>query len=83
MSHNHSLKQGSETSDKYLFITIALNFLITIAEVIGGILTGSLSLLSDAFHNFPDVIAIIITYIAMRLGKKPKTFKYTFGLFCS
>ena len=76
MSHNHK----SEFSEKNLFITMALNFFISIAEVIGGILSGSLSLISDALHNFSDGIAIIITYIAMRLSKRPKTSKYTFGL---
>ncbi|MBK6912568.1 MAG: cation transporter [Ignavibacteriales bacterium] len=80
MSHNHSHNSGHETSEKNLFITMALNFFITIAEVIGGFISGSLSLISDALHNFSDGIAIIITYIAMRLSKKPKTFKYTFGL---
>ncbi len=80
MSHNHPHNHGSETSEKNLFITMALNFFITIAEVIGGLISGSLSLISDALHNFSDGIAIIITYIAMRLSKKPKTFKYTFGL---
>jgi cobalt-zinc-cadmium efflux system protein len=75
-SHNHS----SETSEVNLFITMLLNFLITIVEVIGGILSGSLALISDALHNFTDGIAIILTYIAMRLSKKPKTSKYTFGL---
>jgi len=80
MSHNHSHNSGNETSEKNLFITMALNFLITIAEIIGGFISGSLSLISDALHNFSDGIAIIITYVAMRLSKKPKTFKYTFGL---
>ena len=79
MSHNHS-HSTEVTSEKNLFVTMALNFLITIAEVIGGFTSGSLSLISDALHNFSDGIAIIITYIAMRLSKKPKTFKYTFGL---
>jgi len=78
MPHNHN--HTEETSEKNLFITMALNFSITIAEVIGGFLSGSLSLISDALHNFSDGIAIIITYIAMRLSKKPRTFKYTFGL---
>lgn len=80
MSHNHSHNHGSETSEKNLFITMALNFFITIAEIIGGFISGSLSLISDALHNFSDGIAIIITYIAMRLSKRPKTSKYTFGL---
>lgn len=78
MSHNHD--KAEETSEKNLFITMALNFFITVAEVIGGLISGSLSLISDALHNFSDGIAIIITYIAMRLSKKPRTFKYTFGL---
>lgn len=80
MPHNHSHNYGSVTSEKNLFITMALNFLITIAEVFGGIVSGSLSLISDALHNFSDGIAIIITYIALQLSNKPKTIKYTFGL---
>jgi cobalt-zinc-cadmium efflux system protein len=80
MSHNHSHNHGSETSEKNLFITMALNFFISIAEIIGGLISGSLSLISDALHNFSDGIAIVITYIAMKLSKRPKTAKYTFGL---
>ncbi len=78
MSHSHSHSEG--TSEKNLIFTMLLNFLITIAEIIGGLVSGSLSLISDALHNFSDGIAIIITYIAMKLSKKPKTLKYTFGL---
>ncbi|MGB8318315.1 MAG: cation diffusion facilitator family transporter [Ignavibacteriaceae bacterium] len=80
MSRTHSHNHTEETSEKNLFITMALNFFITIAEVIGGLFSGSLSLISDAIHNFSDGIAIIITYIAMKLSRKPKTRKYTFGL---
>jgi len=78
MSHNHN--NTAETSDKNLFITMALNFFITIAEVAGGLMSGSLSLVSDALHNFSDGIAIIITYVAVKLSKKPRTVKHTFGL---
>ncbi|MEX2190815.1 MAG: cation diffusion facilitator family transporter [Bacteroidota bacterium] len=75
--NRHNVK---DTPEKNLFITMVLNFAITAAEVIGGIYSGSLSLISDALHNFSDGIAIIITHIAMRLSKKPRTLKYTFGL---
>jgi len=78
MAHTHNHTSG--TSEKNLFITMALNFLITIVEVIGGIFSGSLALISDAMHNFSDGIAIIVTYVALRLSKKPRSFKYTFGL---
>ncbi len=77
MSHNHS--HSAETSGKRLFITILLNFTITVAEIIGGIISGSLSLISDAIHNFSDGIAVILSYVAIRLKKKPKDYKFTFG----
>jgi len=57
-----------------------LNWLISIAEIIGGLLSGSLSLISDALHNFSDGVAIVISYSAIRLNQKPKTQHYTFGL---
>ena len=77
--YDHHLIDRS-TSTVRLFVTMMLNFLITVVEVIGGLLSGSLSLISDALHNFSDGIAIIISYIAIRLGKHPQTYKYTFGL---
>jgi cobalt-zinc-cadmium efflux system protein len=81
VGHKHDYHYiDSSTSTVRLFVTMMLNFLITVVEVIGGLLSGSLSLISDALHNFSDGIAIIISYIAIRLGKQPKTFKYTFGL---
>lgn len=80
MSHNHSHSKGSETSEKNLLLTMFLNFFITIVQIAGGIISGSLSLISDAMHNFSDAIAIIVTYIALKLSKRPKTPKYTFGL---
>ncbi len=80
MAHHHAHDKGGVTSEKALFVTMGLNFGITIAEAIGGVLSGSLSLLSDAMHNFSDGIAIITTYLAIRLSQRPKTFKHTFGL---
>jgi len=80
MSHHHAHDHGSDTSEKNLFITMALNFFITGAEIAGGLISGSLSLISDALHNLSDGIAIIITYLAIRLSQKPRTLKHTFGL---
>ncbi|HBP63462.1 MAG TPA: cation transporter, partial [Desulfosporosinus sp.] len=47
-----------------------LNATITIAEVVGGILSGSLALLSDAVHNLSDTIAIALSYFANRIAQK-------------
>ena len=75
-SHHHIHK---EPSKKNLLISVLLNATITLAEFVGGILSNSLALLSDAVHNLSDTMAIIISYIAMIIGKKNSTSKNTFG----
>lgn len=79
MSHNHNHSHSKNLNEKNLIITMLLNFLITIVEITGGIISGSLSLISDALHNFSDGIAVIITFVAIRLSTKPRTLKHTFG----
>lgn len=64
-SHNHRTPQA-----KNLLISIILNLGITIAQAVGGIVSGSLALLSDALHNFTDVISLVISYIAHLLSRK-------------
>ena len=76
MAHNHS---HSSTGIR-LIITVLLNLLITVVEVIGGIISGSLALISDALHNFSDAISVIISYIAIRLKERDSSSKHTFGL---
>ncbi len=64
---------------KNLGITILLNLIITIAQIIGGILSHSMALLSDAAHNFSDVFALIISYVAKKIGRKVRTETRTYG----
>ena len=75
--HHHHHKHTVE--GKRLLITVLLNLAITLAEFIGGIFSNSLALISDAFHNLSDTIAILITYITERISKKASNKKYTFG----
>ncbi|MAL60555.1 MAG: cation transporter [Flavobacteriaceae bacterium] len=80
MAHSHSHHHHThDTKGRNLFISILLNIIITVAQVIGGILSGSLSLLSDALHNFSDVLSLIVSYIANRYSKKKASFDKTFG----
>ncbi|MFZ0391849.1 MAG: cation diffusion facilitator family transporter [Calditrichia bacterium] len=68
------------TTGKRLVITMFLNFSITIAEIIGGIVSGSLSLISDALHNFSDGISVIISYFALKLKEREYSPSHTFGM---
>jgi len=78
-SYNHSHHSHGNLKGTNLLISIFLNILITIAQVFGGIISGSLALLSDALHNFSDVLSLIISYIANRLSKKKASLNKTFG----
>ncbi len=71
--HHHEVKGGR------LFITIILNVIITLAQIVGGIYSGSLALLSDALHNFSDVITLIVTYVTNRMARRSPTQTKTFG----
>lgn len=57
---------------RFFWVTV-LNVLITVVEILGGLLSGSLALLSDAFHNLSDSVSIVISYIAQRIATKPET----------
>lgn len=69
---------GSQSAP--LFVTMTLNFVIATVEIAGGLISGSLALTSDALHNFSDGISIVISYVAIRLRRKPNTYRHTFGL---
>ena len=62
-----------------LLLSIFLNIIITVAQVIGGIVSGSLALLSDALHNFSDVLSLTVSYVADRFSKKDASVTKTFG----
>ncbi len=72
-THQHNLK------GKNLLIATALNLVITIVEIIGGLVSNSLALLSDAIHNLGDTIAVMLAYIANLISRKDADEKKTFG----
>lgn len=78
-SHTHSHHHHGDLKEKNLLIATALNLLITVAEIIGGLLSNSLALLSDAIHNLGDTFAVFLAFIANRIGKKDATEQKTFG----
>lgn len=66
------------TGKRFLAVTL-LNVLITVVEIIGGIVSGSLALLSDAFHNMGDSFSIVLGYFAQQIGSHPETRQRTYG----
>lgn len=81
MSHNHDHHHHRQAGQKGLFITLILTGLVMLAEFLGGWLSGSLALLSDAGHMLTDVLAIALSLLAMRFALQPATEKKTYGFF--
>jgi cobalt-zinc-cadmium efflux system protein len=81
--HDHSGKAHTfdkgETTGPRLLITLAINLLIPAAQVVGGVYSNSMALISDAVHNFSDFTAILIAYFAFRIGEKGASPQNTFG----
>lgn len=77
MGHHHHHINSSHSGK--ILITILLNIGITVAQVIGGLISGSLALLSDALHNFTDVVSLIISYVASVFASKDASTQRTFG----
>jgi len=79
MGQEHS-HQNDQLSGNRLLFSIILNVIITASQIIGGIISGSLALISDAVHNLSDVISLVISYTANLLSnKKKQTLHQTFG----
>lgn len=77
MSSDHM--HSEDLGDKSLIAAVGVNVLLTLAQVIGGIVANSLSLIADALHNFSDAAALGIALLARRISRKPADHFKTFG----
>jgi len=75
-THHHHEKQYKK--GKFLSV-IFLNLLISLIEIVAGIISGSMALISDAFHNLEDTASLVISYIAWVFSFKSPDFKRTYG----
>lgn len=81
--HNHEHEDffsGDAAKRSRLLLSALINFGITAAQIVGGLLTGSLALLGDAGHNFSDSVALLLAFFAIRLAACEPTERHTYGL---
>jgi cobalt-zinc-cadmium efflux system protein len=79
--HDHSghVHAAPDTLGARLLMGVAINFGVFVLEVVGGLLSNSLGLLSDAAHNLSDVASLLLSYGGNRVGKQPPSPVHTFG----
>jgi len=68
-----------QVTSRNLVLSIVLNVAITLSQIIGGIISGSLALISDAIHNFSDVVSLLLSFFAHKLSRKKASVQQTFG----
>jgi cobalt-zinc-cadmium efflux system protein len=78
MENTHHHNQNYNIGNAFK-IGIAINIVFIILEVIFGFFSNSMALVSDAGHNFSDVLALIFSWIAVRLSQRKPTLKFTYG----
>lgn len=79
MSAGHSHALPTSQNEKYIWVALGLTTLFLIVEVVGGLVTGSLALISDAAHMLTDTMALVIALVAIRIARKAPDAKRTFG----
>jgi cobalt-zinc-cadmium efflux system protein len=79
-THSHEMRGEGFSNKKRFGFVIFFNIIVTIAEYIGGILSGSLALISDAGHNLSDVLSLILGYAGERVSEIKPDKRFSFGL---
>ncbi len=79
--HDHATRLASEGGRRDLLIALFITVLMMIAEAVGGILSNSLALLSDAGHMLTDNLALLLSFFAMKFATMPATERKTFGFY--
>ena len=75
-NHNHSHHHEDVKNIKVAFF---LNLLFTIIEFVGGFLTNSVAILSDAVHDLGDSFSLGLSWYFQKVAKRPRTKSYTYG----
>ncbi len=79
-THQHQHHNHEKASwGKRLAVSMIMNLIIPAVQIYGGIISGSMALISDALHNLSDFVSLVINYAALLLGKRGPTHKHTFG----
>ncbi|HAS54331.1 MAG TPA: cation transporter [Nitrospiraceae bacterium] len=79
--HGHVYRENAEGGKRGLLIALSITVVMMVAEVVGGLLSNSLALLSDAGHMLTDSLALALSFFAMTFAVMPATEKKTFGFY--
>lgn len=77
MPHDHHHHHAS--GDRRIAVALAVNVALSLAQIVGGTLAGSVALIADAVHNLSDAAALALAFLARRIARRPADARMTFG----
>ncbi|WP_198521810.1 cation diffusion facilitator family transporter [Sagittula sp. P11] len=77
--HHHHITPEQLTGDRRMAAAVGVNVLLTFAQIVGGLVSGSLAMIADALHNFSDAASLLIAVWARRIARRPADDDMTFG----
>jgi len=77
--HHHHHHIDAQAGDRQVALAVAVNMALTLVQIVGGLVSGSVALIADAVHNFSDAVSLIIAYGARRIARRPRDARMTFG----
>jgi cobalt-zinc-cadmium efflux system protein len=76
-AHRHHI--DPKAGNARIFWAAAINIALTIVQIIGGVLSGSLALIADAIHNLSDALSLVLAFVARKVAQRPADDTMTFG----
>lgn len=73
-SHRHP-----GAGERGLVLAVVINLVLTLAQIAGGVVSGSVALIADAVHNLSDAVALVIAFAARRVARRPADARMSFG----
>jgi cobalt-zinc-cadmium efflux system protein len=77
--HHHHHHVDPDAGDARVFWAVIVNLGLTVAQIIGGVLSGSLAMIADAVHNLSDALSLVIAFFARKVSRRPADGAMTFG----
>ncbi|MDE3123565.1 MAG: cation transporter [Paracoccaceae bacterium] len=77
--HHHHHHHAGEGGDRRVALAIAVNVVLSAAQIVGGVFAGSVALIADAVHNLSDAAALGLAFAARRIARRPADARMTFG----
>lgn len=78
-AHNHRHSHGSSSAEKNISVAFYLNAFFVVVELVGGLLTNSMAILSDALHDFGDCLSLATAWFLQKKSQKGRDHKYSYG----